>query len=108
MSDKVSRLRQEMIEVYGMKCWLNEIWLPTKNDIMTYHHIIERRNGGKAVWENGALLGRSSHDFLNMLDYKYHNIYNELNWLFFELNRTYLPPTEDYYENVKHVLKKVR
>lgn len=106
MGDKVSKLKQEMIEVYGLKCWLNELWIPKRGNLITYHHIIEKRNGGKAIWENGALLGRTSHDFLNKIDYTNHKVYNELNWLFFELNRTFMPPTEEYYEEVKRVLKK--
>ena len=106
MGDKISKLKQEMIEVYGLKCWLNELWIPKRGNLITYHHIIEKRNGGKAIWKNGALLGRTSHDFLNKIDYTNHKIYNELNWLFFELNRTLMPPTEEYYEEVKRVLKK--
>ena len=105
-SKDVRRLKEEMISVYGNYCWLNDMWVPKKKDIMTFHHIIEKRNGGKAIWENGALLGSSSHSFLNYLDYKDHKTYNELNWLFFELNKTYAPPTEDYYDEVKFVLSK--
>lgn len=107
MSSKVARLRQEMIQVYGLKCWLVETWFPKKGDFMTYHHILERRNGGLVTWENGALLGCSSHNYLNMLDYNYHNIYEELNGLFHELNKTYAPPTESYYDEVQRVLRKV-
>lgn len=107
-SKDVRRLKEEMISIYGNYCWLNDMWVPNKKDIMTFHHIIEKRNGGKTIWENGALLGSSSHNFLNYLDYKYHKIYNELNWLFFELNKTYSPPTEDYYDEVKFVLSKIK
>lgn len=106
-SKDVRRLKEEMISVYGNYCWLNDMWVPKKKDIMTFHHIIEKRNGGKAIWENGALLGCSSHNYLNMLDYNYHNIYEELNGLFHELNKTYAPPTESYYDEVQRVLRKV-
>lgn len=108
MSDKISRLKKEMIEVYSLKCWLNELWVPKRGNLITYHHIVEVRNGGKSIWENGALLGRTNHDYLNYLDARYHNIYKELNGLFYELNRTYAPPTEEYYEEVKRVLRKVK
>lgn len=106
MSDKLRRLKEEMILVYGLNCWMNELWVPNKKNILTYHHILEKRHGGKATWENGALLSARSHQYLNYLDNQYHKIYNELNGLFKELNRTYKPPTEDYYEEIQHILKK--
>lgn len=108
MGDKLKRLKDEMILIYGFNCWLNELWIPNKKDIITYHHIVERRNGGKATLENGALLARSSHDYLNYLDIDYHKIYKELNGLFYDLNRTYKPPTKEYYEEVHNTLKKVK
>lgn len=103
---KVSKLKQEMIEVYGNHCWMNELWIPRRKNILTFHHIIEKRNGGKAIWENGALISLHSHEYLNYLDEEYNKIYRELNGLFYELNRTYAPPTEDYYEEVKMVLRR--
>lgn len=105
-SDKVKRLKEEMIEVYGEYCWMNELWIPKKKDILTFHHILEKRNGGKDRWENGALISYNSHQYLNYLDNEYHKIYKELNGMFYDLNRTYAPPTEEYYEEVKRILKR--
>lgn len=106
MGDKLRKLKEEMILVYGLNCWMNELWIPNKKDILTFHHILEKRNGGKVVWENGALLSINSHDYLNYLDVRYHKLYNELNGLFQELNRTYAPPTNDYYEEINHILRR--
>lgn len=108
MSDKLRKLKQEMISVYGNYCWMNDMWIPAPKEILTYHHILEKRNGGKVTWENGALLSSKSHQYLNYLDLDFKRIYKELNGLFIELNRTYQPPTEDYYEEVKTILRKVR
>lgn len=108
MSDKTKRIKDEMIQIYGEYCWLNSLWLPNKYNKLTYHHILERRNGGKVTLDNGALLGRSEHDYLNYLDNYYHKLYNELNELFYELNRTYAPPTETHYNDVSYVLKKIK
>ena len=108
MSDKLRKLKEEMIQVYGFHCWMNELWIPYKKEILTFHHILEKRNGGKEIWENGALLSSTSHQYLNHLDYHYNKIYKELNGLFHELNRTYAPPTDDYYEEVNYVLTKVK
>ena len=32
---------------------------------LTYHHIVERRNGGRATVENGALLSAENHAWFN-------------------------------------------
>lgn len=40
-----------------------------KNDIMTYHHlIIPKRNGGLVTRNNGALIQRVPHDYLNIIE----------------------------------------
>lgn len=104
---KIVELKKEMISVYGNKCWMNELWIPRRNDLLTLHHILEVRNGGITDWGNSALLSAKSHQYLNYLDMYYHYYYEELNYLFKELNRTYAPPNEDYYYEVQKVLKKV-
>lgn len=86
--------------------WLDyKIYRPTD---LTFHHIKEARNGGKRVLENGAILVRRSHEYLNFLDLYYHNCYEDLNYLFKELNMTRQPPTPEYYDEVHYVLKKVK
>lgn len=99
---------REMIEIYKPKGidWM-AYKLQRKNPY-TFHHIIEKRNGGKRRVNNGAILTLNAHEYLNYLDCRYERIYKELNGLFWELNRTYKPPQEDYYEEVGAVLKKVR
>ena len=108
MSERVKRIKEEMIQIYGEYCWLNGLWLPNNYNKLTYHHILEKRNGGKVTIENGALLGRNEHDYLNFLDNYYHKLYNDLNDLFRELNRTYAPPTQEHYEEINYVLRKVK
>ena len=39
MSDKVRKLKEEMIKVYGLKCWINELWIPNKKNILTYSSV---------------------------------------------------------------------
>lgn len=86
--------------------WLN-CKLSKKNPY-TYHHILEVRNGGKRTIINGAILTANAHHFLNVVDLKEHRLYDELNYIFKELNRTGKPPTEDYYEEVNKILVKVK
>lgn len=108
MSDKIKRLKEEMIVVYKEACWINELWIPSKKDKITAHHIIPVRNKGLSVWENIALLSRRSHDYFNYIERINPRVAKELNDLFYELNRTYAPPTEQYYDEVEYVLKKIK
>lgn len=108
MSDKIKRLKIEMIGIYGEKCWLNKLWTPNKANILTAHHIIPQREKKIDEMWNIALLSNNSHIYFNYLE-QYYNAYSkQLNGLFYDLNRTFAPPTEEYYEEVERVLKKVR
>lgn len=106
-SHKVN-IRKAMVKVYGDHCWMDQTWPHKDGKKLSLHHIVEARHGGLLLWENVALLSRKQHDYLNILDKDYHRIYNELNGMFTELNRTYAPPTEEYYEELEHVLAKVK
>lgn len=103
MSDKLKRLKQEMILVYGTRCWLSLL----KENRLTGHHIIPIRDNGETEWENIALLSNDSHIYFNYIEKIAPNLAHELNGLFYELNRTYAPPTVDYEEEVRRVLRKV-
>lgn len=99
-----------MLEIYKPleigKDWLNYKIVNPKD--LTYHHIKEKRNGGKRTIENGAILIRRSHEYLNYLDHYYHKTYKDLNEIFKWLNMTMKPPTSEYFEEVNYILKKVR
>lgn len=104
MSRKLIELKKEMIACYGTRCWLSLL----KENRLTGHHIIPLRDKGETIWENIALLSNDSHIFFNYIEKIAPNVSKELNGLFIELNRTYAPPTVDYEEEVKMVLKRVR
>lgn len=98
----------ELIEIFkpNGRDWLD--YVMTRDNPYTFHHIKEKRNGGKLEVRNGAIITNDAHIYLNHLDYNYHRIYQELNYMFKCLNRTMKPPTEEYYEEIHHILKKVR
>ena len=101
----------QMLEIYKPELWDNHCWLDyklTRENPYTFHHIVEKRNGGARIITNGAILTLEAHRYLNFLDYKHHNVYKDLNCLFYDLNRTYAPPTEAYYDEVHNILKRVR
>ena len=99
-----------MLEIYK-PLEIGKDWMDYKivriNDL-TFHHIHEKRNGGKRELRNGAILIRDAHNYLNYLDRYYNKYYKQLNGLFKELNMTMKPPTDDYYIEVNHILRKVR
>lgn len=72
--------KKMMIKKYGKRCWLGGN--VTKQDPLTYHHIIKKCEKGKANEENGALITRSRHDLLNILEQWNPEIYHLLNDLF--------------------------
>lgn len=56
----------KLISVFGHICFLNGVIL-VKNPI-TYHHIVAKRNKGKATFENGALLCYLEHQMFNAIE----------------------------------------
>lgn len=75
---------------------------------LTRHHIVKRENGGENGISNYALLTRSSHSFIHYLEDNYRKEYEYLNSLFLSLNRSLAPPTSEYYEEVRKVVKSVK
>ena len=104
VSSKLKRLKQEMILVYGTRCWISSL----EDNRLTGHHIIPVRDNGHTEWENIALLSAISHNYFNYIERINPKVAKELNDLFYELNRTYAPPTIEYFDEVEYVLKKVR
>ena len=99
---KIKEIKDRMIEVYGPNCWMG-YRLDRKNPF-TFHHIFEKRKGGKDLMANGALLTREAHCDLNQLDMHEKSMYRDLNLLFIELNETNAAPTIEYYTEVKKIL----
>ena len=73
------RAKEKLIELYGAECFIEKLHLrkdtePRKYTSkgqrkrmkqLTYHHIKERRYGGKATIANGALLSEENHIWFN-------------------------------------------
>ena len=58
----------QMIEIYRPEGidWMN--YTLTDSNKYTYHHIKEKKNGGKIDVDNGAILTIYSHRFLHFLE----------------------------------------
>ena len=90
MSNK--RAKQRLIELYGAECFIEKLHLRKDTEPrryrskgqrkrmkqLTYHHIRERRNGGKATVENGALLSAEKHEWFNKQSKEAQREMNEL------------------------------
>ena len=77
MSNK--RAKERLIQLYGAECFIEKLQLRKDTEPrrytskgqrkrmkqLTYHHIRERKNGGKATVENGALLSTENHIWFN-------------------------------------------
>lgn len=71
--------KERLIEIYGAECFIDKLHLRQDNTPrhytgkaqmkrmkqLTYHHILEKRNGGKATVENGAILSTENHEWFN-------------------------------------------
>ena len=77
MSNK--RAKERLIDLYGAECFIEKLHLRVDTEPrkytskgqrkrmkqLTYHHIKERRYGGKATVENGAILSEENHIWFN-------------------------------------------
>lgn len=86
------KAKDRLIELYGPECFIEKLHLrkdkkPRKYTSkgqykrmkeLTYHHIKERRNGGKTTVENGALLSNENHQWFNKQSEKAQRQMNEL------------------------------
>lgn len=98
----------EMIEKYisnGVD-WMG--YPITEENIITFHHIIKKADGGEMSIENGAPLTSDAHEDLNYIEQKYPDTYIELTNLFIKLNQTKKPPTEEYWHELRHILSKTK
>lgn len=100
---RVQMVKDAMLEIYGDYCWMG--YTVCRKNQYTYHHMRERRNGGKVTIDNGAILSHAAHNDLNTMEQVKPYYYKELNDLFYALNRTQAPPTKEYFEEVKKLLR---
>lgn len=58
--------KKKLINKYGPICFLGDI--PSKNNVITYHHIKPVREGKETTVENGALLTDRMHWLFNAIE----------------------------------------
>ncbi len=103
MNNSEQEILKQMIEIYQPNGydWMN---VPiTKENPLTYHHIIKRKDGETSI-ANGALLTKSSHRKLNSLAHRNPDLFNEWQWLFYAINLSETHPLLPYVEMMDELM----
>lgn len=72
-------IKNRMVAKYGPECWIEKLHLRQDTEprrytskaqykrmkALTYHHIKERRNGGRSTEKNGAILSAENHQWFH-------------------------------------------
>lgn len=82
--------------------WMN--YRVTRQNPITFHHIIKKEYGGLYTLENGALLTIIGHQYLHIIEYKETYIYEALNKMFKIINEQKQPPTNEQRETIECLL----
>lgn len=82
--------------------WLN--FKITRENPITYHHIDKREFGGKKTIDNGALLTRTSHQYLHLIESKEDKLYYAINQLLKLINKQKTPPTQEQRQIMDYLL----
>lgn len=65
---------------------------------LTFHHIRKKSEGGGNNLNNGALIGKKSHRYLNILEVYQPELHNEWNLFFSIVNESKRPLNEEFTE----------
>lgn len=93
----------QLIRIFEQK---NIDWMGYKvsrSNPYTYHHILERRYGGKLTIDNGAILTREAHDHLNYLEAYIPEAYDDWQRFFRYVNAKKKPLSKEDYELMKTI-----
>jgi len=66
----------------------------SKENPYTYHHLKKKCNGGKETIENGAVLTRTGHEYLHIVESRDMELYNYINNVLKQINEQGFMPLE--------------
>lgn len=100
----MKEVTKEMIKIYKPLDldWMN--YRVTRQNPITFHHIIKREHGGLYTFDNGALLTETGHRYLHIIEYKEAKIFDMLNKMFEIINRQRHAPTQEQREIIEYLL----
>lgn len=78
----------------------------TRDNPLTYHHIIKEAKGGKKTLKNGAPLTILAHQYLHQIEYDDNEIFVLINKQLEKINRSGNPPTKTDLKIIQSLLYK--
>ena len=91
MSDKVRKLKEEMIRLYQLKKLGFDFMgytFDNKGQLSYHHLIVPKKHGGKATIENGSILRQNtSHDYLHKIELTDREIFELITNRMIEMNK---------------------
>lgn len=76
----------------------------TLDKTASFHHIVKREDGGKEVIENGAVLNKTAHEYLHIIEYKDIGTYIAINKILKIINEQRDRPTTEQLEIISKIL----
>lgn len=86
----------------------NKDWMGfkiTKENPLTYHHIIKEEDGGNKTIDNGALLTNLAHSYLHMIEKYDESIYIAINNILKKINDNRKEPSKEKYCEIMNLLE---
>ena len=98
-------ITREMLKIYVPESNLDWMNYKLVKKQLTFHHIVKKSEGGLYTIDNGALLNRISHDYLNVIEYSDHKTYEALNRIFKIVNNQRYEPDKEQREIIEYLLR---
>ena len=95
-------IAKQMIKIYNLDklCFMGY----TLDKTASFHHIVKKENGGKEVIENGAVLNKTAHEYLHIIEYKDIGTYIAINKILKIINEQRDRPTVEQLEIISKIL----
>lgn len=91
-----------MIKIYNLDklCFMGY----TLDKTASFHHIVKREHGGKEVIENGAVLNKTAHEYLHIIEYKDYDTFIAINKILKIINEQKDKPTIEQLQIISKLL----
>ena len=95
-------ITKKMVKIYNLDklCFMGY----TLDKTASFHHIVKKENGGKEVIENGAVLNKTAHEYLHIIEYKDIGTYIAINKILKIINEQRDRPTTEQLEIISKIL----
>lgn len=101
----MKEVTKELIKIYKPVDidWMN--YKVTRQNPLTYHHIVKKEHGGLYTLDNGALLTMTAHQYLHIIECKEIKLFDMLNKMFEIINRQRHAPTPEQRQIIDYLLE---